>query len=205
MNGYAVSIRLKQGSRDVLQSTVPHGAGYKERRRISDAVLYQGLSGCAGRLRSNRSGPDRRHPNSPPSSGIGKGASLKGAQGLMQLMPQTTAHLGASARIRLMTRSGSVLFRVLAEYAEIRGRGRTTAVCCFFGYTKMPRLCAGDDTACDCCVGATDFGLLAGEDGASSGVERHEDKIINATRPLTMECLLQSPCYKPPEAQLSQS
>lgn len=165
----------------------------------------RGFLDAPERLRSNRPGPDRRHPNSPPSSGIGKGTSLKGAQGLMQLMPQTTAHLGASARIRLMTRSRSVLFRVLAEYAEIRGRRRTTAVCCFFGYTKMPRLCAGDDTACDCCVGAADFGLLAGEDWASSGVERHEDKIINATRPLTMECLLQSPRYKPAEAQLSQS
>lgn len=188
---------------DARRSTVPDGAGYKERRLINDAVLYEGLSGCSGRLRSSRTGPDRRHPKSPPSSGIGKGPSLKGAQGLMQLMPQTTAHLGAAARIRLMTRAGSVLFRVPAEDAEVRGRRRTTAVCRFFGYTK--RFCAGDHTACDCCVRATDIGLLAGEDWARSGVERHEDKMINATRPLTIECLLQSPCYKPAEAQLSQS
>lgn len=72
-------------------------------------------------------GPDRRHSKSPPWSGIGKPVPLKGAQGLMQLMPQTTAHLGASARIRLMAGWGSIPFRVLAGYAEIRHRRTTTA------------------------------------------------------------------------------
>lgn len=151
-----------------------------------DRSLLDAPDGCG------LAGPDRRHSKSPPSSGIGKGVSLNGAPGLMQLMPQATVHLGASGRIRPMTGSRSILFRLLAAYAEIRESTRTTGVCCLLGYANMPRLCAGDGAACGCCVGATNVGLLAGEDLAKRAVERHEDIVIIATRRLTIECPLQS-------------
>src|SRR5215472_3507995 len=58
----------------------------------------------------------------------------------------------------------------------------------------MPRLCAGEDAACDCCVASgADVELLAGGDWAKSGAEKHEDKVKIVARRLTMECLLQSP------------
>ena len=138
-------------------------------------------------------GPDRRHSKSPPPSGIGKGVSLKGAHGLMQLMPQTTAHLGASARIRPMTGSGSISFRLLAEYPEIGERRKTTGVCCLLGYANTPGLCAGAGAACDGCVGASNAGRLAGADLAKRAVERHEDKVIIVTTRLTIGCLLERP------------